>query len=53
MLETVVVVLLILWLLGMFGPVALPALSINHHGLLHVLLVVVVVLVIARLIGRL
>jgi len=52
MLETIIVVLLVLWLLGMFGPVSLPALAVGGHSFLHILLVIIAVLVVLRLIGR-
>ncbi len=42
MLETIIVVLLILWLLGVLGPIAIGS------GV-HVLLVVVLVLIVIRL----
>ncbi len=42
MLETIIIVLLILWLLGMLGPVALGS-------SVHVLLVIVIVLVAVKL----
>lgn len=51
MLETIVVVLLILWLLGAFGSAVLPAIAIG--GVVHVLLLIVVILVILRLLKRL
>lgn len=46
MLETIIVILLILWLLGVFGRVRLPVLSGN---LVHIILVIVVILVVVRL----
>ena len=46
MLETIIIILLILWLLGFFGKVRLPLLSGN---LVHVILVIVVILVLLRL----
>ncbi|MEX2161453.1 MAG: lmo0937 family membrane protein [Anaerolineales bacterium] len=46
MLETIIVILLILWLLGAFGRVKLPVLSGN---LVHTILVIVVILVIIRI----
>ena len=45
MLETIIVVLLILWLLGAFGRVKLPVLSGN---LVHTILIIVVILIIIR-----
>lgn len=47
MLETIIVLLLILWLLGALGTVAIPVLS---GGLVHLLLIVVLVVVVVRLI---
>jgi hypothetical protein len=46
MLETIIVILLILWLLGAFGRVKLPVLSGN---LVHTILIVVVILVLIRI----
>jgi hypothetical protein len=46
MLETIIVILLILWLLGAFGRVRLPILSGN---LVHAILVIVLILVVIRL----
>ena len=48
MLELIIVVLLVLWLLGFFGPRFLPSIP-NGGNLVHVLLVIVLVLVIVRL----
>ncbi|MBP9708809.1 MAG: lmo0937 family membrane protein [Oligoflexales bacterium] len=48
MLETIIVVLLVLWLLGALGPVAIPTISFNHNGTIHILLVVVIVLLFFR-----
>lgn len=47
MLELIIVVLVVLWLLGFFGPRFLPSIP-NGGNLVHVLLVIVVVLVIVR-----
>jgi len=48
MLELLIVILLVLWLVGYFGPPRFP--SIPRSGnLIHVLLVIVIVLVIVRL----
>jgi hypothetical protein len=48
MLWAIVVILLILWLLGFFGPTVIP--SLPHFGpWVHVLIVVVVILVILDL----
>lgn len=46
MLETIIVILLILWLLGAFGRVRYPLLTGN---LVHVILVIVLILVVVRL----
>lgn len=46
MLETIIVILLILWLLGAFGRVRLPVLSGN---LVHIILVIVVILILIRI----
>jgi hypothetical protein len=48
MLELIIVVLLILWLLGYFGPGRIP--SIPRSGnLIHLLLIIALVLLILRL----
>jgi len=48
MLELIIVILLILWLLGYFGPARIP--SIPQSGnLIHVLLIIALVLLIVRL----
>jgi len=47
-LDLIIVVLVVLWLLGYFGPARIP--SIPRSGnLIHVLLVIVLVLIILRL----
>jgi len=47
---TIIVVLLVLWLLGFFGPRVIP--SIPQTGsLIHVLIVIVVILVVLQLLG--
>lgn len=46
MLETIIVILLILWLLGAFGRVRYPILTGN---LVHTILVIVLILVLIRL----
>lgn len=49
MLETLIVVLLILWLVGAFGGAVFPVINLgSNHSLVHVLLVVVLILVIFR-----
>jgi hypothetical protein len=48
MLELIIVVLVVLWLLGYFGPARIP--SIPRSGnLVHVLLIIAVILLILRL----
>ncbi|HEV8468846.1 MAG TPA: lmo0937 family membrane protein [Candidatus Limnocylindria bacterium] len=48
MLELIIVILLVLWLLGYFGPARIP--SIPQSGnLIHILLVIALVLLILRL----
>ncbi|TMC76958.1 MAG: lmo0937 family membrane protein [Chloroflexi bacterium] len=49
MLELIIVILLVLWLLGYFGPARIP--SIPRSGnLIHILLVIALILLILRLI---
>ena len=51
MLWTIAVVLLVLWLVGFFGPSRLP--SIPRTGnLVHVLLVIAVILIVVSLLQR-
>jgi hypothetical protein len=47
---TIVVILLILWALGFFGPRVIPRIP-RTGNFLHVLLVIVVILIILRLLG--
>ena len=47
MLELLIVILLILWLLGYFGPSRYPSIP-NTGSFIHILLVIVLVLVIIR-----
>jgi len=48
-LELIIVILLVLWLLGYFGPARVP--SIPRSGnLIHILLVIALILLILRLI---
>jgi uncharacterized protein DUF5670 len=49
MLETVIVVLLVLWLLGYFGRTRLPRLRGGGGNLIHLLLVIILVLIVVRL----
>lgn len=48
MLETLIVVLLVLWLLGFLGPMAIGSLPHLGNGI-HILIVVILVLVVLRL----
>ena len=48
MLEVLIVVLLVLWLLGYFGPARIP--SIPRTGnIIHLLLIIIVILLLVRL----
>lgn len=48
---TIIIVLLLLWLLGFFGPRFIP--SIPRTGnLVHILIIIVVILVVLQLLGR-
>jgi len=48
MLETLIVVLLILWLLGFFGRTRIPRLRRGGNAI-HILLVIILVLIVIRL----
>ena len=48
MLDLIIVVLVVLWLLGYFGPARIPTIP-QSGNLIHVLLVIVLVLIILRL----
>ena len=50
MLELIIVVLIIMWLLGYFGPARIPAIPRSGNAI-HVLLVIVLILIIIRLLG--
>ncbi len=50
MLTTIVVVLVILWLLGFFGPRFSSRIP-NTGGIIHTLIVIAVILVILKLLG--
>jgi len=50
MLYTVIVILLILWLLGYFGPNVFSGFP-RSGNVIHTLLVIVIILVILRLLG--
>jgi Family of unknown function (DUF5670) len=47
-LDLIIVVLVVLWLLGYFGPARIPSIP-KSGNLIHVLLVIVLVLIILRL----
>jgi hypothetical protein len=48
MLELVIVVLVVLWLLGYFGPARIPVIP-KTGNLIHLLLVIILILIIVRL----
>jgi hypothetical protein len=48
MLETIIVVLVVLWLFGYIGPVVIPAFP-QSGDVIHVILVIAIVLIIASL----
>jgi len=50
MLNTIIVILIILWLLGYFGPTVFSGFP-RSGNVIHTLLVIVVILVILRLLG--
>lgn len=50
MLTWIIVILLILWLLGYFGPTVISGFP-NSGNFVHTLLVIVLILVILRLLG--
>ena len=50
MLETLIVVLLVLWLLGFFGRRRVPRLRAGGN-LIHLLLVIILVLIVVRLVS--
>jgi len=50
MLELIIVVLVVLWLLGFFGPRLMSGMP-NGGNLVHVLLVIVLILVIVRVVA--
>jgi hypothetical protein len=50
MLWAIIIVLIVLWLLGFFGPVVIPA--IPHFGpWVHILIVIAVILIILDVLG--
>ena len=50
MLELVIVVLIVLWLLGYFGPARIPAIP-KTGNLIHLLLVIILILIVVRLLS--
>jgi hypothetical protein len=50
MLELLIVVLIVLWLLGYFGPARIPAIP-KTGNLVHLLLVIILILIVVRLLG--
>ena len=48
MLELLIVLLIVLWLLGYFGPARIPAIP-RSGNLIHLLLVIILVLIVIRL----
>jgi hypothetical protein len=50
MLELIIVVLLVLWLVGYFGPARFPAIP-STGSFVHLLLVIVLVLIIVRVLN--
>lgn len=48
MLELLIVVLVLMWLLGYFGPARIPTIP-RSGNLIHVLLVIILILIIFRL----
>lgn len=49
MLELIIVILLVLWLIGYFGPARFPVIP-STGGFVHLLLVIMLVLIVLRLI---
>jgi hypothetical protein len=47
-LETVIVVLFVLWLLGYLGPIRIPRMR-KRGNAIHILLVIILVLIVVRL----
>ncbi len=50
MLELIIVVLVVLWLLGFFGPRYMPSFP-RTGNVIHVLLVIVLIIIVLRLLG--
>ncbi|HVD76739.1 MAG TPA: lmo0937 family membrane protein, partial [Vicinamibacteria bacterium] len=47
MIELLIVVLIVLWLLGYFGPARIPAIP-KTGNLIHILLVIILILIVVR-----
>ena len=52
MLELIIVVLVVLWLLGFFGPRFMPSFP-RTGNVVHVLLVIALIIIVLRLLGQL
>jgi uncharacterized protein DUF5670 len=50
MIELLIVVLIVLWLLGYFGPARIPAIP-KTGNLIHILLVIILILIVVRLLS--
>jgi len=50
MLELIIVILIVLWLLGYFGPARFPRIRRTGNAI-HILLVIILVLILVRLLG--
>jgi hypothetical protein len=48
MIELIIAVLIVLWLLGFFGPARIPAIP-RTGNLVHILLVIILILIVVRL----
>jgi hypothetical protein len=48
MIELLIVVLIVLWLLGFFGPAHIPAIP-RTGNLVHLLLIIILILIVVRL----
>jgi len=49
MIDLLIVVLIVLWLLGFFGPARIPAIP-KTGNLVHLLLVIILILIVIRLV---
>jgi hypothetical protein len=50
MLELLIIILVVLWLLGYFGPARIPRMPATGN-LVHLLLVIILILIVVRLLG--